>query len=151
MRIVFVILLYGLLFPTIVSCTGQKDSIMTNKTPDVQTANGRQIISAPVVTKNFVKKNGEVTERTELYLQRSIQDYFIKFCESNITREVLEDHLSKIDGPIKTVTVEVEFREGAWDQCDEEQAVQSRIGEYAVIYRIISWRTIVNKVFLSTE
>ena len=111
---------------------------MTNKTPDIQSTNGGQIVSAPVVSKNFVMKNGEVTERTELYLQRSIQDYFIKFCESGITREQLEEHMSTIHSPIKSITVEVEFKEGAWDQCDENQPVQSRMGEYVVIHRIIS-------------
>ena len=110
---------------------------MRNKVPDSTTTNGRQIVSAPVVTKNFVKKNGEVTDHREYYLQRSIQDYFIKFCESDVSRDTLEEHLAQQDGNIKTVTVEVEFREGAWDQCDNQEMVQSRMGDYVVIYKIL--------------
>ncbi len=97
-----------------------------------------QVVSAPVVEKAFVRKNGAPTDQVELYLQRSIQDYFIKFCESAVSREALEAHLQTIDSPIKSVTLEVEFKEGSWDICDENFEQQSRIGEYVIIHRIVT-------------
>ena len=108
-----------------------------NKTKDESTGNGKYIISAPVIFKQFVKKNGETTDQTEMYIERSIQDYYIKFCESNISREDLENHLSKIDKEIKVATLEVEFLDGYWDICDGNFQQQSRIGQYVIIHRII--------------
>ena len=109
------------------------------KRMDQQTSGGRVIISAPIVKKSFVAKNGKVSDKTELYVQRSIQDYFIKFCESEISREELEAHVAGIDSFINAVKMEVEFRKGDWDVCDNEAVeVQSRTGEYVVIFRIIS-------------
>lgn len=118
------------------SCLGQKEKPIKKK-KDLSTEAGTSIISAPVVSKSFVKKNGVVTDKKELYLQRSIQDYYIKFCESKITQEALEHHLSNISGFIKSVSLEVEFREGAWDICDGNMDQQSRIGAYVIIHRII--------------
>ena len=120
----------------ILSCIGQNKTAMKNKTEDRSTSNGRYIISAPIVYKNFVKKNGKATEQKEIYLQRSIQDYYIKFCESKISREQLENHLSSIASEIKTAKLEVEFREGYLESC-EEKDLQSRQGQYVIIHRII--------------
>jgi hypothetical protein len=108
------------------------------KTEDMSSGNGKYILSAPIVIKNFVKKNGEITEHDEVYIQRSIQDYFIKFCESKISRENLEKHLSNIDGEIKSATLEVEFLDGYWDICDGNLIQQSRTGKYVIIHRIIN-------------
>lgn len=96
----------------------------------------RKIISAPVVQKFFYKKNGEKTDRKEYYLQLSVQDYFIKFCESEVTADAFRDYVDQIESPLKTVKLEVEFREGEWDRCGAEPA-QSRVGAYVVIWRII--------------
>ena len=108
------------------------------KTADQTTGEGNVIFTAPVVKKQFVKKNNQPTDFYEYYLQRSIQDYFIKFCESKITRKDLEAYLEKQDDLIQTITVEAEIREGLWDRCPgDEHEVQSRMGNYVVIYRII--------------
>ena len=88
--------------------------------------------------KNFVRKNGEPMDFKEFYLQQSVQDYFIKFCESNVTWKELEEELSKIDSDIKALTLEVEFREGYWDICNDDRMQQSRVGKYLIIHRIIS-------------
>ena len=128
---------FSLLICCVSSCTSSKESTIKKKR-NISSADGKVIISAPIVSKPFIKKNGEPTDRTELYIRRSIQDYFIKFCESEVTREALEDHLSGINGLIKAVSLEVEFREGEWDVCDENLAQQSRIGEYVVIHRIVN-------------
>ena len=120
------------------ACTNQKSAEMERrKRPDQKTENGTLIVTAPIVSKRFVDKRGRPGDKTELYIQRSTQDYFIKFCESKISREELEEYLSTQTGLIQTATLEVAFRNGSWDSCDENEEVQSRIGEYAVIYRII--------------
>lgn len=95
------------------------------------------IITAPIVKKNFVNKAGRTTDHIEYYIRRSIQDYYIKFCESNVSIKELNEKLENIDGEIKALKLEVEFRNGEWDICDGNHEVQSRIGEYAVILKIL--------------
>ncbi len=120
------------------SCHAQNSSPMEKKkTEDASSADERKIITAPIVLKSFIKKNGEPADFKEMYVQRSIKDYFIKFCESQVTRKELEDHLAAIGSPIKTVTLEVSFREGEWDVCEENELMQSRIGEYVIVHRIV--------------
>ncbi|WP_430412918.1 hypothetical protein [Kordia sp.] len=120
------------------SCSSQKKvSMVKNKTKDIASNNGKYIVSAPVVRKDFVKKNGEPTTQKEFYVRRSIQDYYIKFCESNISREDLENHLSTMDTEIKIVTLEIEYLDGHLDICDDNLEQQSRIGAYVIIHRII--------------
>ena len=131
-------LLATLLVFCTLSCKVQnKENMEMNKGKDTSMGEGKYIITAPVIFKIFIKKNGEVTNIKELYIQRSIQDYYIKFCESKIKREDFENHLTNINGEIKVVTLEIEFRNGNWDICDENFINQSRIGEYIIIHRII--------------
>jgi len=120
------------------ACASTQDvTPVNNKTADVPTEDGKYIISAPIVSKNFVMKNGKATEHSEYYVQRSIQDYFIKFCEGNVTVAELEKHLKKQTGEIKSLTLEIEIKDGMWDSCDNENLVQSRTGPYIVIYSIV--------------
>ncbi len=120
------------------SCHAQNtDHMEKKKTVDTSSNDGKKIITAPIVLKSFIKKNGEPADFKEMYVQRSIQDYFIKFCESQVTRKELEDHLAASDGPINAVTLEVSFREGEWDVCEENERMQSRIGEYVIVHRIV--------------
>ena len=102
-----------------------------NKTPDKKGTQGR-IITAQIVRKSFMKKNGKKSSHTELYVRRSIQDYFIKFCESKVSREDIE---KAIEDHGETLSLEIEIKKGNWDICDEEQ-VQSRGGDYIVIHKI---------------
>lgn len=126
---------FSLLFFLIVvlNCCASPEKVVV-KNPEKQ-SDSTQIISAPIVEKSFYSKAGKKTDYTEFYIQQSVQDYFIKFCESKVTREELESALSKIDSPIKTLTVKVEFREGHWDSCDDYE-MQSRVGKYAVLLGI---------------
>lgn len=122
-----------------ISCSGQKTGNMNkSKTTDPSSGDGKYIISAPIVTKSFVKKNGQPTDRKEYYIQRSIQDYFIKFCESEINIEDMEVELARSNSFIKTLKLEIEYRSGEWDVCDEHIDQQSRVGEYVVVHRIIT-------------
>ncbi len=114
----------------------------TSKSPgpmvaDQQTEQGNYIISAEVVELPMKMKNGKVAGYTDWYVRRSAQDYFIKFCESGITRKELEQTLNRENGTIKTLTMEVEYRNGLWDSCSDE-IVQSRTGEYIVIHRLVN-------------
>lgn len=97
------------------------------------------VVTAPIVQKNFMKKNGQATDLVEYYLRQSIQDYFIKFCESQVSRTTLEAYLeSQKEELIPTVTLEVEILEGYWDICPEDPVeMQSRIGKYVIIHRIV--------------
>ncbi len=86
------------------------------------------IISGQIVEKDFIIKNGVSAGFTELYFRASVQDYFIKFCESNITKKELEPFIDKV------VTVHAEIRDGDWDICEDDPAeMQSRIGAYLII------------------
>lgn len=111
--------------------------MIKNKTQDISSGNEKYIITAPIVFKNFTKKNAETTDILEMYLQRSTQDYYIKFCESIVTRKQLEERLSQVKGAIKALKLEVEFREGNWDICDENELQQSRVGKYVIIHQIL--------------
>lgn len=119
-------------------CAMEKKSIETkNKTADKKTSDGHLIISAEIVKKNFVNKEGKISEREEFYLRRSVQDYFIKFCEGGITESAFEALFGQEKRLIKSFKMEVEFKQGAWDSCDDNEKVQSRGGKYVVIHKIL--------------
>lgn len=88
--------------------------------------------SALLIEKSSLSKRGTVIG-SDLYLRCSIQDYFIKFCESEITKSDLLPFVNQ------GITVEMETRFGELDRCpDDPQEVQSRIGTYAVIHKILA-------------
>ena len=129
------VLFLGLLFS---SCSTPKEGIESGlKTPDEKTERGTYIITAPIVYKSAMSKRNVDMEFKDVYIQRSIQDYYIKFCESMISRAELEEHMNKISGDIKALTLEVQFREGEWDICEGDPMMQSRIGQYVIIYRVV--------------
>lgn len=120
------------------NCTSLKTNPMVhNKTPDKKNKNGYLEFSCEVISKPFVNKRGQKTNRVDYYLRRSIQDYFIKFCESSISQSDLESHLKLQENKsIKMIRVEADFNEGSWDDCGQGDEVESRMGEYAIIKRI---------------
>jgi hypothetical protein len=133
-------LLFVISFLFLISCQTKPhnaSTMATNKTPDEKSSDSTYIISVPVVAKPFYKKNNVRTDFNEYYLQRSIQDYFIKFCEGKVSREELEKALSQIEGDIKVLKLEVEFKKGLWDVCDGNMNQQSRVGDYVILLRII--------------
>lgn len=112
--------------------------MVKNKTKDVSTGDGKFIISGPIVLKKFVDSKGKITDRQDYYIQRSIQDYFIKFCESEVSRAELEKYLVTKKEFLKSATLEVEYRDGDWDNCsDDGIKVQSRTGAYIIVHKII--------------
>ncbi len=88
--------------------------------------------SCQLIEKEFTNKGGKVTEYKELYLRCSIQDYFIKICEGNVTAEQLKPYINS------GIEVEMEIRDGMLDHCDDNVAyAQSRTGTYIIIKKII--------------
>jgi hypothetical protein len=89
-------------------------------------------LKCQLVEKAFVNKGGKTQGFTELYLRCSVQDYFIKLCESAVTKEELINYLDK------GIEVEAEIKEGSWDICrNDPRYAQSRIGKYVVINKIV--------------
>lgn len=87
-----------------------------------------------LIEKSFSNKIGiENPELKELYLRCSIQDYYIKLCESKVQKADLLKYLNK------SISVKMEVKEGYWDICpSDDPKAQSRIGNYVVITEIIS-------------
>lgn len=86
-----------------------------------------------LVEKPFINKRGKVSKHSELYLRCSIQDYFIKICESEVSRDDLKPYIGK------GIEVLMDVREGSLDLCPEDPPeAQSRVGTYVVIKKIIS-------------
>ena len=85
-----------------------------------------------LIEKEFINKGGKITEYKELYLRCSIQDYFIKICAGNVTKEQLTPYINS------GIEVEMEIKEGMLDHCNDNlEHVQSRTGTYVVIKRIV--------------
>lgn len=115
--------IFLLLLLFLMSCSSE-EHITREKTANSYT-------SCQLVEKSFIKKNGEASDFKELYLRCSIQDYYIKLCESDVTKEDLLPYLNS------EITVEMEIKEGNWDICpDELLHIQSRVGTYVVIKSI---------------
>lgn len=88
-------------------------------------------VNCQLIEKEFSNQAGHKTQQMEWYLRCSIQDYFIKLCESAIEERDLEPYLNK------GISVKMEIREGEWDSCSKEDLLsQSRIGTYVIIKRI---------------
>lgn len=83
-----------------------------------------------LIEKPFIIKNGVESNVMELYLRCSIQDYYIKLCESDVSAKELRKYLDK------GITVTMEIKEGEWDRCEEDFEVQSRVGTYVTISSI---------------
>jgi hypothetical protein len=88
--------------------------------------------SCQVVEKSFLGKSRKSTGRKELYLRCSIQDYFIKFSESAVSKEDVLPYLNRV------ITVKMTVEIGEWDSCANDlHDMQSRVGNYVVIHKII--------------
>lgn len=123
---------------TLFSCSTSKEKTSQhNNVSNKNAAEKSYLITAPIVKKQFVNKAGRTTDNIEYYIQQSIQDYFIKFCESNVSIKELNEKLENIEGDIKALQLEVEMRDGHWDICGGNHEIQSRIGEYMVILKVL--------------
>ena len=88
--------------------------------------------SCVLIEKEFINKGGKISEYKELYLQCSIQDYFIKICESHVNLKDLKPYINS------GIKVKVEIKDGLWDHCSDDPAYsQSRMGTYVIITEIV--------------
>ncbi len=113
------------------SCKTKKETVSVNE---------NMIISGQIVQKESKSKRGEGEGFYELYFRASVQDYFIKLCESDVKRTELEPYLAEDEMDIADgITVEAKIvQNGNWDICDESMGIaQSRTGNYIVIYKIV--------------
>ena len=99
------------------------------------TQNG-QINTGQIVSIKLVSKGGKISEQEDLYFRLSIQDYFIKFCESDVSLTDIQPYIQS-ENEISSVTLEIEIKEGEWDNCNLPGNVQSRTGFYVVIKNIL--------------
>ncbi|MFD0862091.1 hypothetical protein ACFQ1M_07715 [Sungkyunkwania multivorans] len=121
----------------LMSCVNTRNTVIKNKTEDMSSGSRTVIISAPIVYKSAIRKHVTDDQFKEMYVRRSIQDYYIKFCESAVSRKQLEHHIRDKDGLIKAVRIEIEYRDGDWDICEKEDRSQGRVGTYVVVHRIM--------------
>lgn len=101
----------------------------------------KMIVNGLIVEKEFINKAGKSSGFKELYFRLSERDYFIKFCASAVSKEALNAYLEtraqQNPEKGKNIRLKIEILEGAWDICDELIQVQSRIGQYIIIKKII--------------
>lgn len=89
------------------------------------------IITGKVLEVPFINKGGRLIEGAEsLFLQVEKQRYFIKIQAGKIARQDLKKLLGQ------TITIEGEIAEGLWDS--DDPTVQSRIGEYVIIFKVVA-------------
>ena len=99
--------------------------------------NSLRTYSGQVVSKTTETKGSKNPNQGDLYFRLSTGDYFIKFCESDIPFDQIEPFIQK-EFEIKIVSLDIEFKEGEWDNCKEPGYVQSRIGPYVIIKKILN-------------
>ncbi|HDQ15815.1 MAG TPA: hypothetical protein ENN45_02015 [Bacteroidetes bacterium] len=120
------------------ACNNKNITKKDNTETIEETTSETMIVSAPLVKKAFVNKGGKTNDFQEWYVRLSTADYFIKFCESKLSRAELEKEIEpQAEEMIISLSMEIEISEGEWDICNETEMIQSRVGEYAIIHRII--------------
>jgi hypothetical protein len=124
-------ILVGLLI--VISACGVSENSTMEKHNKEPLSDSKNILGGILVGHPFTSKNSETSEIMELYLRCSVQDYFIKFCESSVTPDQLKPFLNK------SVTLEIEMKDGEWDNClKEDLHVQSRTGKYLAVKGIVN-------------
>lgn len=89
-----------------------------------------EIIKGKVLEVPFVNKGGRLIEGVEsLFLEVGTQQYFIKIQAGKVSRPALK----KLVG--QEIKLEGKIANGLWDSNDP--TVQSRVGEYVVIFKIL--------------
>lgn len=107
-----------------------------NDNPKNKTAIDYSHTSVEFVQHKGQNQKGEVMDYEEWYVRMSVQDYFIKWCESGVSQSEVESLLAKQKTLIKTLEVEMEIKNGDWDNCDPNEIAASRGGKYVIIKKI---------------
>jgi hypothetical protein len=114
------------------SCSTAQDSQELHNKPLI--TDQQSIIYGSLIKKPFIRKNGVPTKNKELYFNYNNKSYFIKFCESQVSRQTVERLYSSNSIGF---TFEVELAEGEWDICDKSSEQQSRTGKYMLLHNFI--------------
>lgn len=114
----------------------KKELIPHNKKLSTNSS-AKQIITAPIVTHSFFNKKGVVIEKEQIYLQLSVQYYYVKFCKSVVNKTEFEVYLMKNYSKTKAIILEFALKDGAWKNCNTTENAESRKGPYVIIHRII--------------
>jgi hypothetical protein len=102
-----------------------------------KTSKGIDIISGEIVEKAIIHLNGEIDKnQKEYYIRCSVQDYFIKFCESELSKELLLKYFdpNKLINPI---TFKGKIVHGLLDSCPDKPNAESRTGYYVQISSLV--------------
>jgi len=126
MRKIIVVAILSIL---VAACAETKPVVESDSGRTMQISN-TGTTTCQLIEKPFIIKNGVESDIMELYLRCSVQDYFIKLCESDVTAKELREYLNE------GITVEMEIIDGEWDRCEGDGQVQSRIGTYVTIKSI---------------
>ncbi len=117
-----IIILLSILF--IVACSEKTIKQAENKN------NNGKIMKGKIVYINFTDKGGRVHENIgDYFFEDTENQYFIKFTKSTVS----QDEIAKFKD--KEIEISGEIEDGLWDTDDPN--VQSRIGEYVIIYEIL--------------
>ncbi len=71
----------------------------------------------------------KVKSNTDYYIQASLKSYFIKLCESSLSKEQLAELVGM------QVKAKMSIHDGFWDMCGDA-IVQSRTGPYAALHSV---------------
>lgn len=130
-------------------CTKSKSLVVT--TPIIYKAFQQKRPSRPLnisesellkQTTNAMQDNSD----KEVYIRVENTDYFVKFCSSKVTRmdieKAIKQAIVKQKRQNKTqravITLDITLTEGSWDICQpDSMLMQSRIGKYAIVHRIV--------------
>ena len=88
-----------------------------------------------IIKVSFKNKKDAASKTVDEYrFKMGKKEYFIKYCEGKIKQEDLIPYVGK------KLKIQGEFKTGLFDVCpgDNQQDVQSRAGEYAVIFSLKS-------------
>lgn len=117
-------ILFAILFVGLAGCTVTRD-IAVQMPP----ASSVSIYDGKVVTEAFVNKVGQERPKiVDLYFETGGKRYFIKFLDSNVSRNEMTQYVNK------GVKVQGKVNYGLWDTNNPND--QSRVGEYIVIEKI---------------
>ncbi len=112
---------------TMLSFTGC--TVTKNIAVEMPPTSSVSLYEGKVVGEPFINKVGQENPKIiDLYFETGGKKYFIKFLDSNISRNEMAQYINK------TLKVQGKVNHGLWDTNDPNH--QSRVGEYIVIEKI---------------
>lgn len=119
----------------------------------------RMVVTTPVIYKAFRQKiprrlntmgdepqnKTQDNRKKDLYIEVGNRNYFVKFCSSQVTRADIETALAKQTESQPLIKLDITITKGNWDICQFDELVQSRIGRYAIVHRIINEGDVAHK------